>query len=123
MTKKVVALYAVGWIKDHETNTRTPKVFEGSAFESAKEYTGRENNRLNVEDGYDAGCAFSYRNRVRKEELAGLGIGFTPKEAVDLAFVREVARRQEALDLLNSADRNMTDLMRLEVAMTTKEKK
>ncbi len=112
--KKLVNLWAVGWDKDYETDKIVPRLYRGEAIEGSKGYTGSV-EEIAVEKGYSARSAFGYRTRITKAERAELCVGLTPKEALDLAFAEQVAKKERAMKQLNEAESKMTLLLKLEL--------
>lgn len=114
--KKIVSLWAVGWDRDYASGKDTPHLYRGEAVEGPKGYTAT-GDTIAVEPGYDARSAFDYRARITKSEREGMLVGLTPKEAIDLAFAQQVARKADAVKALNEAEAKMTLLLKLELAV------
>jgi hypothetical protein len=119
-TKKIVSLWGIDWgIRSMEEAVGVqPTIHRGEAVEGPKGYTA-VGKLIAVDDtDYAAQAAFNYRTRITKEEREIMGVGLTKKEALDLAFAKLVAQKQEALKRINDADRRMTALLKLELTVS-----
>jgi hypothetical protein len=114
--KKVVELWGIDWGMEieREWKKETPTLYRGEAVKGPKGYIAT-GDRIAVDDSYAAKAAFDYRFRIRKDERTELRVGLTKKEAIDLAFAAEVAKKDAALKALNRAERRMTELLKLEL--------
>ncbi len=114
--KKVVELWGIDWGMEieREWKKETPTLYRGEAVEGPKAYTAT-GGLIAVEDTYAAKNAFCYRSRIWAAERVRMGVGLTKKEAIDLAFAAEVAKKDAALKALKRAERRMAELMMLEL--------
>jgi hypothetical protein len=114
--RPVVELWGIDWgmVIEQEWKKETPRLHRGEALEGPKGYTAT-GKMIAVEDSHDAKAAFAYRTRITKDERVFLRVGLTKKDAIDIAFVLEVAKANEARKALDRAERRMAELMKLEL--------